>query len=106
MVRGINAQGDRRPTPIPFSKLQEGNHLLTGVDLSQRVVWVHQYNGPDDNLLKEKTLPRSKRSTGVWWVFFFHRDKIKKENSLPKWSIPEVFYKLRTWPKHYWSASR
>lgn len=23
--------------------------------------------------------------------FFFNSDKIKKENSLPKWSIPEVF---------------
>lgn len=71
VARGINVQGDRQPTPIPFSKLQEGNHLLMGVDLSQRVVWVHQYNGPDDNPLKEKSLPRLKRSTGVWCVFFF-----------------------------------
>lgn len=41
-------------TLVPFGKLQEGNHLLWGVDLSKWVVWVHQYNSSDDNPLKEK----------------------------------------------------
>lgn len=73
-ARGINVQGDGRPAPIPFGKLQEGNHLLAGVDLSQRVVWVHQNNSPDDNPLEEKTLARLKRSSGAWWGFFFFQE--------------------------------
>lgn len=39
---------------IPFGKFQKGNHLLRGVDLSQRVVWVHQYHSSDGDPLKEK----------------------------------------------------
>lgn len=75
-MRGINVQGDWQPTPIPFSKLQEGNHLITGVDVSQRVVWVHQYNSPDDNPLKEKMIPRLKRSTGAWCFLIEIKKKI------------------------------
>lgn len=41
-------------TAIPFGKLQEGYHFLRGVDLGQRVVWVHQYNCSDDQPLKKK----------------------------------------------------
>lgn len=45
--------GDSSGANTPFGKLQEGNHLLRGVDLSQRVVGVHQYNSSDDQPLKE-----------------------------------------------------
>lgn len=39
---------------IPFGKLQEANHFLCGVDISQRVVRVHQYKPSDDKTLQEE----------------------------------------------------
>lgn len=39
---------------VPFGKLQEADHFLWGVDISQRVVWVHQYQPPDDKTLREE----------------------------------------------------
>lgn len=65
-------------TPIPFGKLQEGNHLLRGEDLSQRVVWVHQYNSSDDNPLKEKaSFVRNKEIYSIFTVFIEIRLKKK-----------------------------
>lgn len=74
-------------TLIPFGKLQEGNHLLRGVDLSQWVVWVHQYNSSDDNPLKEKA-SEVKEIYSSRAVFMEIRQKKK---SWPKRGIPEVF---------------
>lgn len=39
---------------VPFGKLQEADHFLWGVDISQRVVRVHQYKPPDDKTLQEE----------------------------------------------------
>lgn len=39
---------------VPFGKLQEADHFLWGVDISQRVVGVHQYKPPDDKTLQEE----------------------------------------------------
>lgn len=38
----------------PFGKLQEGKHLVWGVDLSKRIVRVHQNNSPNVHPLFEK----------------------------------------------------
>lgn len=37
---------------VPLGKLQEANHFLWGVDISQRVVRVHQYKPSDDKTLQ------------------------------------------------------
>lgn len=37
---------------VPFGKVKEADHFLWGVDISQGVVRVHQYEPPDDQTLK------------------------------------------------------
>lgn len=39
---------------VPFGKLQEADHFLWGVDISQRVVGVHQYKPSDNKTLQEE----------------------------------------------------
>lgn len=38
---------------VPFGELQEANHFLWGVGISQRVMRVHQYKPSDDKTLQE-----------------------------------------------------
>lgn len=63
---------------VPFGKLQEAKHFLWGVDISQRVVRVHQYKPSDDKTLKDRGN-----------FYFKHQqtssiDKTKRG----KWSVP------------------
>lgn len=62
---------------VPFGKLQEANHFLWGVDISQRIVRVHQYKPSDDKTLQ------------VEGNFYFKRQQMSSVDKAGggKWSI-------------------